>query len=219
MSTRIDPQTNSKALSVDTHLQVIGVKDVYAMGDCSTIMQPKLSDLVLEQCTSDMSITDLSKVFDSVLREHPKSDQFVGKVKDFVTTFENRTWSLDDVRNYLDTLEGKTTTLPSTAQVASQMGAYLGRSLNQLGKYKMEDWPEREPKLPEFRYRHLGNFAYVGGESAVLDLGKGHNVGDFGGFFLWRSAYLSKQVSLRTRVLLAWNWTKTILFGRDISKI
>jgi NADH dehydrogenase len=182
-------------------------------------VQPKLSELVLQQCNDKMDLQSLSKVFDKVLREHPKSDQFVDKLRDFVTTFDGKEWSLDDVKEYLDKAEGKTTSLPATAQVASQQGAYLGNLLNQLGRYEPEDWAKKEANLPPFRYRHLGNFAYVGGTSAVLDLGKGHNVGGFGGFFLWRSAYLSKQVSFRTRVLLAWDWTKTIIFGRDISKI
>jgi NADH:ubiquinone reductase (non-electrogenic) len=115
--------------------------------------------------------------------------------------------------------DGKIAGLPATAQVASQQGNYLAKILNQVGKHDPSEWKSVEPKLNSFVYRHFGNFAYVGKQSAVMDFGSGRNVGGFGGWFLWRSAYLSKQVSLRTRVLLAWDWTKTILFGRDISRI
>lgn len=38
------------------------------------------------------------------------------------------------------------------------------------------------------------------------------------GFLLWRSVYLSKQVSLRNRVLVLMDWAKTRVFGRDITR-
>lgn len=38
------------------------------------------------------------------------------------------------------------------------------------------------------------------------------------GFLLWRSVYLSKQVSLRNRVLVFFDWIKTRAFGRDITR-
>jgi NADH dehydrogenase FAD-containing subunit len=38
------------------------------------------------------------------------------------------------------------------------------------------------------------------------------------GFYLWRSVYLSKQVSWRNRVLVAVDWVKTRVFGRDITR-
>jgi NADH:ubiquinone reductase (non-electrogenic) len=38
------------------------------------------------------------------------------------------------------------------------------------------------------------------------------------GFLLWRSVYLSKQVSFRNRVLVLFDWAKTRVFGRDITR-
>jgi len=38
------------------------------------------------------------------------------------------------------------------------------------------------------------------------------------GFLLWRSVYLSKQVSTRNRVLILFDWAKTRFFGRDITR-
>lgn len=38
------------------------------------------------------------------------------------------------------------------------------------------------------------------------------------GFLLWRSIYLSKQVSWRNRVLVFVDWVKTRVFGRDITR-
>ena len=38
------------------------------------------------------------------------------------------------------------------------------------------------------------------------------------GFLLWRSGYVVKQVSTRTRVLVLFDWLKTKVFGRDVTR-
>ena len=47
-----------------------------------------------------------------------------------------------------------------------------------------------------------------------------HTVKDTGrrAFALWRSVYLAKQVSLRNRVLVAGDWVRDRVFGRDITR-
>lgn len=62
--------------------------------------------------------------------------------------------------------------------------------------------------LKPFAYKHFGSFSYVGGDNAVMDLGDGWSGGGIAVYFVWRGAYLSKQVSLRTRTLLAFDWIK-----------
>jgi len=69
-----------------------------------------------------------------------------------------------------------------------------------------------------FRYRHLGSLAYIGGETAAIDLGPLGTFTGFTAFWAWKSAYLSEAVSLRTRINLAYDWTKTWFFGRDTAK-
>ncbi len=97
---------------------------------------------------------------------------------------------------------------PATAQVAMQEGAYLGKALNDLARGK--------PVIP-FRYRHHGMLAYVGEDAAIADLpeikGKGRTT-----YFLWRSAYLTRLVSWKNKLLVIFDWLKTGLFGRDISR-
>lgn len=74
-----------------------------------------------------------------------------------------------------------------------------------------------------FQFLNLGILAYTGGGSALAQLqltpaeqarvkGKGKI-----GFSLWRSVYLSKQVSWRNRCLVSLDWLKTQAFGRDIT--
>ncbi|MCI0707618.1 MAG: FAD-dependent oxidoreductase [Ignavibacteriae bacterium] len=104
------------------------------------------------------------------------------------------------------TVEGKN--YPATAQVAQQEGAYLAKALKQrvLGK-----------SVQPFRYKHYGMLAYIGGERALADLesfkGKG-----FSTWLFWRSAYLTRLVSVKNKVLVLFDWFKTFVFGRDISR-
>ena len=66
--------------------------------------------------------------------------------------------------------------------------------------------------LPEytdrpFRYRHLGSLAYIGGETAAIDLGAAGTFTGVTAFWLWKSAYLNEAVSTRTRLNLAFDWS------------
>merc|ERR1719354_993095 len=100
--------------------------------------------------------------------------------------------------------------------------------------------PENKPTLAErvstfatqtdnvaapFQFLNLGILAYTGGGSALAQLqvtpqekGRLKGKGKIG-FGLWRSVYLSKQVSWRNRVLVFLDWTKTQIFGRDITRL
>ncbi len=98
-------------------------------------------------------------------------------------------------------------TYPATAQVAQQEGKYLARHFNMLAR-------GRNP-LP-FRYHDLGMLAYVGGNRALADLPNVKGRG-FMTFLFWRSAYLTRLVSLKNKILVLFDWIKSSVFGRDIS--
>ena len=76
-----------------------------------------------------------------------------------------------------------------------------------------------------FQFLNLGILAYTGGGSALAQLqllpSGDKTVKGSGkiGFGLWRSVYLSKQVSWRNRILVFVDWTKSQLFGRDITRL
>jgi NADH dehydrogenase FAD-containing subunit len=53
----------------------------------------------------------------------------------------------------------------------------------------------QKPAAP-FVYQHFGSFAYVGGRNSVADL-PSMKIGGFGAWWLWRSAYIFNQHSLR----------------------
>jgi len=77
-----------------------------------------------------------------------------------------------------------------------------------------------------FQFLNLGILAYTGGGTALSQVSlipdapdcKIRGSGEFGNA-VWKSVYLSKQVSWRNRVLVLNDWTKRRLFGRDITRL
>ena len=95
--------------------------------------------------------------------------------------------------------------LPATAQVAQQQGYYLAGFFNAgLKNYR------------KYKFRNLGMLAYIGDHKALADLPRFKGTG-FKTFIFWRSAYLTKLVSFKNKLLVLFDWTKTFLFGRDVS--
>ncbi|GBF90543.1 internal alternative NAD(P)H-ubiquinone oxidoreductase, mitochondrial-like [Raphidocelis subcapitata] len=108
------------------------------------------------------------------------------------------------------------TPLPALAQVAEQQGRYLARVLNGQAR-------DSAYKAPGFVYKHLGSMATVGGTSAILQFGSASgrprfSLAGFGSWVAWRSAYLTRLGSMRNRMMVAFDWTITMLLGRDVSR-
>ena len=98
--------------------------------------------------------------------------------------------------------------LPATAQVAQQEGRYLAREINAIGAGRT---------VTPFEYRSLGMLAYVGNRRALADLeaykGKG-----WATWLFWRSAYITRIMSVKNKVLVLFDWFKALVFGRDVSQ-
>lgn len=131
--------------------------------------------------------------------------------------------------------------LPQTAQVAGQQGAYAARMLTR--GYNLSATPvpmldenleDLEPlmvqwltmrgitRAPPFQFLNLGLLAYLGGNEALtqVQIGNFPLFSYFGSiaFVLWRSVYLVKQVATRNRVLVTFDWIKSSIFGRDMTR-
>ncbi|KMP08633.1 external NADH-ubiquinone oxidoreductase 1 [Coccidioides immitis H538.4] len=79
----------------------------------------------------------------------------------------------------------------------------------------------RTKQIGPFQYSHQGSLAYIGKERAVADISwLSGNIASGGTltYLFWRSAYLSMCFSTRNRVLVALDWVKARLFGRDVSR-
>ncbi|KAJ3102118.1 hypothetical protein HDU97_000760 [Phlyctochytrium planicorne] len=218
LQSKIPAQNKSRALKTDENLQLVGVEDVYALGDCATVENPRLMD-VIKQRLNETKKDKLNKVeFESLAKElvarYPQTALHLEKVDKLFEKYDadkSGFLDLDEIKTLLVDVDKKLTSFPATAQVASQQGKYLAKQLSSWAKSTSEFKPT------PFKYNHLGSFSYIGADNAVMDL-KGVSAGGIGVFLLWRSAFLSEQVSLRTRVLLAMDWLKCKVFGRDISR-
>ncbi|KAI9651814.1 MAG: NADH:ubiquinone oxidoreductase [Alyxoria varia] len=79
----------------------------------------------------------------------------------------------------------------------------------------------RVKQMGPFQYSHQGSLAYIGSERAVADIKTWTGNLATGGaltYFFWRSAYISMCFSFRNKVLVITDWTKSYLFGRDVSR-
>jgi NADH dehydrogenase FAD-containing subunit len=128
--------------------------------------------------------------------------------------------SLAELRSALEKADQKLRALPATAQVAAQEGLYVANLLNQIAI-------SHDDELKPFQYKHMGSLAYVGGDSAVLDFTGSKsflNLLDLkplsgrSASYLWKSFYFTEMFTGRTKTLLAFDWVRTRVFGRDISR-
>jgi len=199
---------------------VKGASNIWSAGDCSTIEQPRLLHRLVElfkegDVNNDgfLNIQELEQLINKSIVKYPHLEQFSKKVTELFKEADvnkDNQLSLDEFKGLVMKVDSKMKMLPATAQVASQEGIHLGHSLNRLA---------RGLPLKPFRYRHMGAYAYIGDETAVAELPFQQAVlSGFGAWWLWRSVYLSKQVSIRNKIQVGFDWTKTAVFGRDITR-
>ncbi|KAI0325734.1 FAD/NAD(P)-binding domain-containing protein [Cubamyces sp. BRFM 1775] len=105
--------------------------------------------------------------------------------------------------------------LPATAQVANQQAKYLTKRLNRLIKGRTDARP--------FKFQNAGSLAYVGDWEAIFDRTKaargpkGKETGRLA-WLLWRSAYFTKTLSVRNKILVPMYWFLNWIFGRDLTR-
>lgn len=99
--------------------------------------------------------------------------------------------------------------MPATAQVAQRQGAYLARSFRR---------ERRGRAVAPFDHRSLGMLAYIGAGRALADL-PGVKWSGRAAWWLWKSVYFTKLVSLANKIKVLFDWVKARLLGRDLSRI
>ncbi|CAJ0927035.1 230_t:CDS:10 [Entrophospora sp. SA101] len=235
ISDKLEPQKNTRALITDNRLRLKGAPDssVYAIGDCSTIENPKLvqnlmqffidADTDKNNCLSYNEFHELAK---KISRRYPITSNHLKKADSLFARYDidkSGTLELDELQAMLNDIDKQLTALPAVSQVAHQQGKYLGKKLNSLALASKTNVlptpldystdtdnpaPDTDDRLAPFNYAHLGSLAYIG-NAAVADFGMGWTwMGNWSAVYLWRSIYLSEQVSFRTRTLLAIDWSK-----------
>jgi len=214
-------QTNKKALIVDEHLLVKGTKNIFAIGDCSTV-ERKLLKVHYEKLfvefdkdkNGQISWNEFNEFIAGVSKTYPQlavyNKRLLKTFKDFDLDSSDEL-SLIEFQSLLAQADNEVTVLPTTAQVASQEGLYLGKLLSQLNTRPIEN-------VSAFTYSHRGSFAALGGHNAVGEVPGIVTGGGLDVWLMWRGVYLAKQFSAYNKVRMLFDWIRTSLFGRDISR-
>lgn len=233
-------QGKRRVLATNEWLRVKECENVYALGDCATIDQRKvMEDISTIFAAADkdnsgtLTVEEFQDVIDDILIRYPQVELYLknkhlNDVTDMLKDPQGNPRREVDIEGFklaLSHVDTQMKSLPATAQVAAQQGAYLARNFNRRQQsIEHPEGPRRFRGLGRhhfrpFRYKHFGQFAPLGGEQAAAELpgdwvSMGHSTQ-----WLWYSVYASKQVSWRTRVLVVSDWTRRFIFGRDSSRI
>ena len=231
-----DVQNNRHALETDTHLRLLGAPmgDVYAIGDCSTVQNNVADHLTtflrgmafekgLDPQTMHISFQEWRTVASKVKKRFPQAAGHLKRLDKLFQTYDtdqSGTLDFSELHELLVQIDSKLTSLPATAQRANQQGQYLGKKFNKIAlaipgfQANQVDFGDLDEAVYKaFEYHHMGSLAYVG-NAAVFDFGGLNFSGGLLAVYLWRSIYFAQSVSLRTRILLAMDWSKRALFGR-----
>ncbi|KAF8965277.1 hypothetical protein BDZ97DRAFT_1659142 [Flammula alnicola] len=236
VSSLLPNQVNKKAIEVDSHLRVNGAPlgEVYAIGDCATIETSLLNHFLeqVEEADQDkngkIDFGEWQFLVKKLKERVPMAEDHLAQVKELFELYDSdadNSLSLNELLALLQEVGNHITSLPATAQVASQQGKYLGTKLHKVARahdLPVESFkPGRvmdEAVSAPFKYLHLGSLAYIG-NAAVFDFGRYSFMGGLVAMYAWRSIYWNEQVSARTRALLMIDWIIRGIWGRDLSRI
>ncbi|KAJ5585463.1 uncharacterized protein N7459_005263 [Penicillium hispanicum] len=238
LSDKLEGQNNKHALETDSHLRVIGAPlgDVYAIGDCSTVQNNIAQNIVKLLRTIawekgrdpekvHLTFSEWREVATRVKKRFPQASNHLRRLDRLFEQYDkDHSGTLDygELSELLHQIDSKLTSLPATAQRANQQGVYLGRKLTKIAaalpglKANEIDYGDLDEAVYRaFKYKHLGSLAYIS-NAAIFDFGGMSFSGGVIAMYLWRSIYFAESVSFRTRCMLAMDWAKRALFGRDL---
>lgn len=225
-------QAKRRALATNEWLRVRECDSVYAIGDCSSISQRKIMEdisTIFKVADTDnsgtLTLKEISDILEDICIRYPQVELYMKSMHmlDIADLIGSAIGDSHKESMVVNIEEFK----KALCQVAAQQGIYLADCFNKMDHCK--EHPEGPLRLSgtggvhhnfrPFRYKHLGQFAPLGGEQAAAELpgdwvSMGHSTQ-----WLWYSVYASKQVSWRTRVLVVSDWTRRFIFGRDSSRI
>lgn len=96
--------------------------------------------------------------------------------------------------------------MPATAQVASQKATYLAKRFTR-----------GDVDVKAFEFRNWGTMTYLGNWKAIHQ-SSADDLKGWAAWVLWRTAYLTKSMSIRNKIMVPIYWCISWLFGRDISR-
>ncbi|KAL2476806.1 External alternative NAD(P)H-ubiquinone oxidoreductase B4 [Abeliophyllum distichum] len=157
--------------------------------------------------TGRLKVEDFKEVINDICERYPQVEIYLKKkqLKNFVDLLKNSQGDdeldIDKFKAALSEVDLQTKNLPATAQVAAQQGAYLADCFNRMEI--CEKYPEGplrfrgtgRHRFHPLRYKHLGQFAPLGGEQAAAQLpGDWVSIGH-SSQWLWYSVYARLLIS------------------------
>jgi NADH:quinone reductase (non-electrogenic) len=111
-----------------------------------------------------------------------------------------------DVYALGDCAVSETVPMMATAQVAHQQGAYLADAFSK---------PDPSAVQP-FKFHYLGLMAYIGRYQGLVETPDVQISGTLA-WLSWRSVYLTRLGSWKSKIQVPFDWLRTFLFGRDVT--
>ncbi|KAJ1434799.1 hypothetical protein SESBI_05159 [Sesbania bispinosa] len=217
-------QTSRRALATDEWLRVKGCNNVYALGRYYSAIFKTDKDH-----SGTLTVKEFQEVMDDICERYPQVELYLKskQMRDIADLLKEAKGDVKKESIELNIEELKA----ALSKVDSQMNFFLLQRRHLPGQvFNRMDECEKSPEGPlrfrgegrhrfkPFRYKHLGQFAPLGGEQTAAQLpGDWVSIGHSS--WLWYSVYASKQVSWRTRALVVTDWTRRFIFGRDSSRI
>jgi NADH:ubiquinone reductase (non-electrogenic) len=230
---------------VDRQMKAFGTDNVYALGDCASVMSrgkemiddlKQLFEAKAKSCEVRedfvMSKDEAMGLMDEIESKYTTSKSFTqaglyqarirGILKRDLEACPEGTVTNADFQKAIDDCYSGLRSLPPTAQVAGQQGSYLAKLFNG----ETED---------NFKYFHKGSMAYVGQNKAAAQVSMlksflpefmqklpivGEDIVLTGSLaeLVWRLLYLDMQISNRNKLQVLFDWVKISLFGRCVSR-
>ncbi|KAJ5097277.1 External alternative NADH-ubiquinone oxidoreductase [Penicillium angulare] len=150
-------------------------------------------------------------VGDCAITNYAPTAQVAGQEGAFLARLFNTMAKTDEIEKELAKL--------SEQQSQAKSGDDRNQVLDEIRERQKQ--LRRTKQMGPFQYSHQGSLAYIGKERAVADISwLSGNIASGGTltYLFWRSAYLSMCFSSRNRVLVAMDWVKARVFGRDVSR-
>jgi Ca2+-binding EF-hand superfamily protein len=147
------------------------------------------------------------------------SEQISKQLKD-VDVNQNNELDYQEFTELLKGIEGNLRGFPPTAQVTQQQGQYLARRLAEGQLTVDEDSHKQVTKAGKaFTYLHKGSLVFLGQGVAGMDAPL---AGTFTGEPIgvaWKAFETMNQFSWKNRALVALDWMRTQVWGRDSSRL
>lgn len=180
-------------IGIDPWMRAIGGNGrIFSLGDCSCIL-------------SGSDNSESSGIL-------PATAQVASQQGEYLAKLFNKEYDLSPDRS----AEG---VFPPPMQVPQQTKTTVSDA---IAGFATANWTGEFAK--PFQFLNLGILAYTGGGSALAQVTPAPKVAPVKGsgklgYAVWRSVYLSKQISWRNRLLVLNDWTNRRLFGRDITRL